>query len=119
LASERRACRLLGLSRSMAHYQSCRADDTALRARLRALAEQYPRYGHLTLHDLLHAEGRVIIRKHTYRLYREEGLQVRTKRQRKLVRARVPMPVPDVADERWSVDLVSDRKLPFRAPCEM
>lgn len=109
MASERRACRLLGLSRSVARYQSCRADDSALRGRLRALAEQYPRYGYLTLHDLLHAEGRVINRKHTYRLYREEGLQVRTKRRRKLVRPRVPMPVPDAADERWSVDFMSDQ----------
>ncbi len=109
LASERRACRLLGLSRSVARYRSRRPDDSPLRSRLRTLATQYPRYGYLTLHALLRAEGRVVNRKHTYRLYREEGLQVRTKRRSKLRRPRVPMAVPHAANKRWSVDFMSDQ----------
>ena len=107
--SERRACRLVGFSRSAAWYRPKGRNDAALRARLKALAEQYPRYGYPTLHDMLRAEGRVINPKRTYRLYREEGLQVRTKRRKKLVRPRVPMPAPDAINERWSVDFVSDQ----------
>jgi len=107
--SERRACRVIGLSRSVFRYQSCRMDDDVLRGRLKALAEQYPKYGYATLHDLLKAEGLVQNRKHTYRLYREEGLQVRTKKRKKLRRPRVSMRVPDKINERWSMDFVSDQ----------
>jgi putative transposase len=75
--SERRACRVVGLSRSVFHYRSCRPGDSPLRQRLRTLAEQYPKYGYPTLHDMLKTEGLVQNRKRTYRLYCEEGLQVR------------------------------------------
>lgn len=107
--SERRACRVVGLSRSVAWYRLKGRDDGALRARLKALAERYPRYGYPTLHDMLKAEGRVINPKRTYRIYREEGLQVRTKRRNKLVRPRIPMILPSAANERWSVDFMSDQ----------
>jgi putative transposase len=107
--SERRACRLLDLSRSVLRYQSCRADDSRLRTRLKALAEQYPKYGYPTLHDLLKTEGLVQNRKRTYRLYCEEGLQVRTKKRKKLKRPRVPMLVPNGINERWSMDFISDQ----------
>ena len=107
--SERRACRLLCFSRSAAWRRLQSRNDTDLRARLKALAEQYPKYGYLTLHDMLVLEGRVVNRKRTYRLYREEGLQVRTKKRKKIVRARVPMLVPNSVNERWSIDFVSDQ----------
>jgi putative transposase len=107
--SERRACRLTGLSRSSAWYQPKGQGDSGLRSRLKALAEQYPRYGCPTLHAMLRTEGVVLNRKRTYRVYREEGLQVRTKRRKKLNRPRVPMPVPDRVNERWSLDFVSDQ----------
>lgn len=107
--SERRACRLTGFSRSAAWHPLKERDDGALRSRLRALAQQYPRYGYPTLHDMLKTEGLVVNLKRTYRLYREEGLQVRTKRRKKLVRPRVPMLVPDRVNVRWSMDFVSDQ----------
>jgi len=107
--TERRACRLIGVSRSVARYISCRPADTAVRGRLRTLAETYPRYGYPTLHVLLKGEGLVRNHKRTYRLYREEGLQVRTKKRRKLQRPRVPMLVPHRSDMRWSMDFVSDQ----------
>jgi len=68
--SQRRACSVVGFSRSAAQYQCQPRDDAGLRARLKALAEQYPRYGYPTLHAMLKAEGRVINAKRTYRLYR-------------------------------------------------
>ena len=108
LVSERRACALVGLSRTVRRYRS-RRDDTALRARLQGLAAQYPRYGYLTLHSLLKTEGQVINRKRTYRLYRELGLQVRTRRRKKLTRPRIPMAVPTAPNQRWSLDFVSDQ----------
>ena len=107
--SERRACRLVGFSRSAAWYRLRDRNDGALRTRLKSLAEQYPKYGYPTLHDMLVLEGRVINRKRTYRIYREEGLQVRTKKRKKILRPRVPMPVPDTVNERWSMDFMSDQ----------
>ncbi len=83
--------------------------DEKARARLKALAAQYPTYGYLLLHGLLKVEGLVKNKKHTYRLYLEEGLQVRTKRRKKLIRPRQPMEVPSTPNQRWSMDFVSDQ----------
>lgn len=107
--SERRACRLTGFSSSAAWYQRKGRNDSALRARLKTLAEHYSRYGYPTLHGMLKDEGLVINPKRTYRIYREEGLQVRTKRRKKLNRPQVPMVVPGRVNERWSMDFVSDQ----------
>ena len=108
--SERRACRLVGFSRSAAWAPRKERNDAVLRTRLKELAERYPRYGYPTLHDMLSAEGLIINRKRTYRIYREEDLQVRTKRRKKLTRPRVPMlVVPDKPNVRWSMDFVSDQ----------
>jgi putative transposase len=97
------------VSRSMVRYAARPNDDDALRARLKALAEQYPRYGCPLLHAMLRREGLVINHKRTYRVYTEERLQVRTKRRKKLTRSRVPMLVPSRPNERWSVDFMSDQ----------
>lgn len=107
--SQRRACRLVQFSRSSAWRRLKGRNDGELRSRLKALAEQYPKYGYPTLHGMLFLEGQVINRKRTYRIYREEGLQVRTKKRKKIVRPRVPMLVPDAVDQRWSMDFVSDQ----------
>jgi len=107
--SERRACRLTGFRRSAAWRALKGRDDAALRSRLNALAEQYPRYGCPTRHAMLRTEGQVVNHKRTYRIYREEGLQVCTKRRKKLNRPRVPMVVPDRVNVRWSMGFVSDQ----------
>ena len=108
LASERRACRLVGLSRSVARYRRRRGDEK-LRGRLKELAREYPRYGYLLLHGLLSNEGLVVNRKRTYRLYQEEGLQVRRQRRKKLSRPRTTLPAPTAPAQRWSMDFVSDQ----------
>jgi putative transposase len=47
--------------------------------------------------------------KKVYRIYTEEGLSVRKKKRRNFaVCPREPMPVPDKANDRWSLDFVSD-----------
>lgn len=108
--SERRACRVVKLHRSVARYQSeSQRNDEALKRRMQELAQRYPRYGYLMLHQFLRQEGLVVNRKRTYRIYCELGLQVRTKRRKKLTRPRVPMLVPSRPNERWSVDFMSDQ----------
>ena len=45
--SERGACELIGISRSMLNYQSVRAErDAPVIAAMKRLAQQYPRYGY-------------------------------------------------------------------------
>ena len=91
VVSERRACRLIRISRKAVHYEPRRPrQDIDLIGRLKALGEAYPRYGYLMLHGMLRAEGVVENHKRTYRLYHELGIQVRTKRRRKLIRAACP-----------------------------
>jgi putative transposase len=107
--SQRHACALVRLSRKAASYQPAPRTDAPLVARLKALGEQYPRYGYLMLHALMKSEGLVVNRKKTYRLYCELGMQVRTKKRKKLVRPRLPMAVPSQSNERWSLDFVSDQ----------
>ena len=107
--SERRAYRVIGFSRSSAWARPTGRGDTDLRRQLKRLAERYPRYCYPTLHTMLRTDGVVINHKRTYSVYRKEGLQVRTKKRKKLRRPRIPMLVTDRANERWSIDLVSDQ----------
>lgn len=107
--SERTACELAGLSRTGYRYQVRGKDDQALRDRLKALAANHSSYGYLFLHGLLKAEGLVINKKRTYRIYTEEGLQVRTRKRKKLQRPRLPMEVPTAANRCWAMDFVSDQ----------
>ena len=55
--SQRRACRLARLSRKAANHRPDTTKDAALTKRLKALGEQYPRYGYLMMHALLKREG--------------------------------------------------------------
>ena len=107
--SQRRSCRLAGLSRKAMQYVPVDRGDKALCHALKHLGQQYPRYGYLMLHAMLRRDGLVLNKKRTYRLYTELGMQVRTKRRKKLVRPRVPMDVPLRPNERWSLDFVSDQ----------
>jgi putative transposase len=107
--SERTACRLSGISRTAFRYIQRAKSDESIRKRLKELASQYPRYGYLLLHGLLRAEKLVKNKKQTYRLYTEEGLQVRTKKRKKIQRPRLPMLLPSSVNERWSMDFVADQ----------
>lgn len=68
--------------------------DAVLVARQKELVEQYFRDGYLMLRELLRREAFVVNRKRTYRLYRDLGMQVSTKKRKKLVRQRIPLEVP-------------------------
>ncbi|PWR01469.1 hypothetical protein DKT77_16900 [Meridianimarinicoccus roseus] len=108
--SERRACRIVGLSRSVQQYRPLLKDDVIAIKRMKELASENRRYGYLRLHAMLRREGLVVNHKRTYRLYTEQGLQVRTKKRRKLPRRdRVAPRVPVRPMQRWSLDFVSDQ----------
>ena len=108
--SERRACSTIGCVRMTARYRSRRPDDTALRLRLRALAHERRRFGYRRLLVLLRREGFEVNHKRLFRLYREERLMVRRRGGRKRAfGTRAPMVVPQLPNDRWSLDFVSDQ----------
>ena len=108
--SERRACRTIDCMRMTVRYRSRRPDDTELRQRLRALAHERRRFGYRRLHVLLRREGFTVNHKRLFRLYREERLMVRRRGGRKrAIGMRAPMLVPQLPNERWSLDFVADQ----------
>lgn len=107
--SVRKACDLVCMSRAAYGFVPRRDRDVALRERLRELAQERRRFGHLRLHMLLRREGLVLNRKPTERLYREEGLALRRKARRKGAAGVSVMPsVPQEPNEKWARDFVSD-----------
>lgn len=108
--SERRACRVIGADRASVRYQATRPDDGDLRERLKALAQERRRFGYRRLHVLLRREGQVVNRKRVQRIYREERLTVRRRGGRKrAMGTRRPIETPLAANQRWSLDFVSDQ----------
>ena len=68
------------------------------------------RYGYRRLTVLLRREGWHVNAKRIYRLYRDEGLIVRTKQRRKMARRRpVASGIAARPNQRWSMDFVSDK----------
>jgi putative transposase len=86
--------------------------------RLKELAAVRVRFGYLRLWALLRREGWQVNKKRVYRLYRMEGLEVRTKKRRKIAsQVRVPLATATAPNQRWAMDFVSDRLqdgTPFR-----
>jgi transposase InsO family protein len=108
--SERRACRIVSADRKMIRYRSCRPPDTALRSRLRDLANARRRFGYRRLFVLLRRDGEPSGLNRIYRLYREEGLGVRKRRaRRRAVGTRAPILVEARPNARWSLDFVHDQ----------
>lgn len=90
--SERRACHIAGADRKMVRYQAQRARDTALRQRLRELANERRRFGYRRLFILLRREGEPSGINRIYRLDSEEGLTVRKRKaRRKALGTRAPI----------------------------
>ena len=83
---------LLKLNRSTLYYRSRRDPQDALRARLRELAASRVRFGYRRLTVMLRREGWPVNTKRVYRLYRLDGLAVRTKVRKKIAR-RTRMPL--------------------------
>lgn len=107
--SERQACIIAGLCRSSHRYVARPKSDSAIRAKLRELAEQRHRFGAPRLHVLLRREGYQINHKRTERLYREEGLSLRLKKRKKRQsHLRVLLDRPERRNQPWSMDFVSE-----------
>ena len=85
-------------------------DERALIIRLRELAFSRVRFGYRRLAVLLPLEGWQVGKRRVLRIYRAEGLAVRSKHRRKRVSpVRVPLAVAPASNQRWSMDCVTER----------
>jgi putative transposase len=108
--SQRRACRLTGLSLSTCRYEAQRpAADAHLSGRITELALERRRFGYRRIWQLLRREGLHVNHKRVYRLYHLNGLGVKRRRRRKgLATERLPLLRPEAPNLTWPMDFVMD-----------
>ena len=109
--SERRACRLVGLSRD-SYRQPPEADQATqdLSARIIEIAHVRRRFGYRRIHDILdRSDFPGVNHKRVYRLYRDANLAVRRRKKvKRPVAERTPLNIATKVNEVWSMDFVSD-----------
>src|SRR3990172_7874147 len=109
--SQRRACRVCRLNRGTYRYHSHQDPRTALRMRIREIAQARVRYGYRKILALLNGEGWKVGRYLVYRLYGEEGLTLRQRlrRRRRVAVHRRERQKPTGPNQVWSLDFVADQ----------
>jgi putative transposase len=111
--SQRRACKVIGQHRSTQRLDppGPADDETELRAWLRAFSRERPRWGWRRAATALRKAGRKVNNKRVQRLWREEGLKVPYRKQKKPHRgigtAVGPM-CPIAPNALWALDFLFD-----------
>src|SRR5690349_16377689 len=81
--SQRRACLLVELSRTVMNYApKGHPENEQLQARKTELAAERRRFGYRRIHALLRREGMEVNHKRIFRLYQGAGLAVKRRRKR-------------------------------------
>jgi len=110
--SIQRCCKLVLLHKSVFYYKGKGRNDELLRMRMNEIAAVRVRYGFWRIYILLRREGFMDNHKRVYRVYCEEGLNLRSKRPRRNRSAAHRQPAEGNAsslNECWSMDFVSDQ----------
>ena len=108
-ASERRGCRIMGISRSLLHYCPDTGRDIPVVEVLQKLAHQYPAYGFGLMFSKIRQAGLQWNAKRVYRVYRLLKLNFRRKGKKRLPnRHPQPLAIPLNMNHCWSVDFMSD-----------
>ena len=94
------------IARSTYRYSLLPRDDEQVCRRIRDIAHRHRGYGYKRI-TLELGKSEPLNHKRVYRIYREEGLQVRQRRRRKLTVMRQPLAVPLRRGERWSAAFIS------------
>ncbi len=108
--SERRALRIMEMSRSSFSYKAKARDSSALRLRMREITQARVHYGCERVFVMLRREGWRDNHKRVHRIYKEEGLSLRHYRPRRnrSVRKRQPIKLSTAPNTLWGMDFVSD-----------
>ena len=99
------------MERSTYHYRSRRTGQAVLTKRIKEIAQTRVRYGYRRIHVLLQREGWSVNAKRVWRLYREEGLQLRNKSPKRRVKAKLrdDRSAATAANQVWAMDFVHDQ----------
>jgi putative transposase len=108
--SQRKACSLFAVPRSMLDYTSVLDDkDAPMLDRMAELAKVHPRYGYRRIRALLRREGTTMSFGRASRLWSKAGLQVPKRRRRRRIPAGQARPSPaTAANHVWAWDFVHD-----------
>lgn len=108
--SERRACRLVGLSRDSYRHPPVADEQTqALSAAIVDFAQARRRFGYRRIHDMIRPLFPPVNHKRIYRLYSQANLAVKKRRKaNRPATERLPLQIASTVNEVWSMDFVSD-----------
>jgi putative transposase len=108
--SERRSCQLVSLSRPGFHYQVRKADG-ALLEKLKAIAQEHPRYGYRRAWAVLRRSGDQLNHKRVHRAWKQAqlSLPLRRPRQRRVGSSGISCSQALLPNHVWTYDFVFDR----------
>jgi putative transposase len=109
--SQRRVCGVLQLDPKSYRYKSRRPAQAVLEAKIKEICQTRISYRYRRVNDLLRREGWMINWKKTRRIYRELGLQMRSKTPKRRVKTalRDDRAPPSRAHQTWAMDFVHDQ----------
>ena len=107
--SQRRACELAGLSRTVWQYETKEKDDSDVIEALKEIAQQHPREGSRKACEVLRRRGIRINHKRVERLWHEQGLTVPVRRRQRRRGKGLERPVrPLYPSHVWAYDFMED-----------
>lgn len=113
--SQRKACRLVKISRSSARYRPHPRDDQALQEQMEQIKQKHPRFGTPRVHALLRADGQVINHKRIERLWQKSSLQVPQRPKKRKIKTGRSVPCQaERPNHVWSYDFQEDSLLSGR-----
>lgn len=111
--SERKACALIGFSRSSCRYENKEVftDDPYFISKIYDYAMFFKKMGYRKIHELIVRSGDIINHKRFYRIWNEQNLQLprKTVRRRKMFTIN-PRPYPaEQTNDVWCYDFIFDK----------
>jgi len=110
--SERQACFLVGISRSVVRYPAKKpGEEVELMRKIHELAVRHGRYGYRRVTALLKREGWKVNHKRVHRIWKAEGLALPLKRprRRRIGQAGEIVNKAEYPNHVWSYDFLEDR----------
>lgn len=105
----RRACWIVGTSRSWLSYEPVSRGDEELLIAIAEIRRRKKRWGYKRVHRQLRRQGFAVNRKRIERIWRENGLAVPVRRRRRKVRTGASVPVAaEYRNHVWTYDIVYD-----------
>jgi putative transposase len=107
--SQRKACSIVGLSRSRYAYRSVLKPDAPVEQAINDIVKQHPRWGFWKVYYRLRKKGLTINHKRVWRVYCQLKLNLPRKKKKRLPeRVKQPLGVPREANQMWSMDFMLD-----------